>query len=310
MKNKLFWLSCVTGVAMFISTASADVPVEDLSQGYNPDGTSATASAPTNDENSASSATVSGTVSPQTNADTENPPPVSLSSDQRINRLEQQMANIANMNLPQQMSDLQQQLAQVRGQLQVQSHDLKLLNDQQRSFYQDLDQRINKLNQFSGSSGNSNPPATKSPATNKVPASTENSTLLKDSGAFQEGFDFLTQKKYDQAKASFQYYLKEFPNGNYVANAHYWLGEIYFQQSDNAKAADQFDTIVKQFPKSEKLPDAKLKLAIIDATQGRVEQARQELQQIKKQHPGTTAAQLASIRLQQLDTSHSASRSQ
>jgi len=45
-----------------------------------------------------------------------------------VARLESQMNNIVRMNLPQQVAELQQQLAQLRGQLQVQAHDLKLLN--------------------------------------------------------------------------------------------------------------------------------------------------------------------------------------
>ena len=93
---------------------------------------------------------------PQTQAQTTQPitqmqatpqmvPTANLSEAQRLTRLEQQQNNLANMNLPQQIAHLQQELAQLRGEIQVQQHDLKMLSNQQRSFYQDLDQRLAKL---------------------------------------------------------------------------------------------------------------------------------------------------------------------
>jgi len=62
------------------------------------------------------------------------------SIDQRVSRLEQQIANLVRMNLPQQVNDLRQTMAQLQGELQVQDRDLKNLTKQQTNFYQDLQQ--------------------------------------------------------------------------------------------------------------------------------------------------------------------------
>ncbi len=224
-----------------------------------------------------------------------------LSESQRLTRLEQQIDNLTAMNLPQQISDLQQSLAQLRGQLQVQAHDLKMLNDQQRSFYQDLDQRINQLknlNSGNGSDNNSNSDTKKSDTNN---SSSNVDIHLKDSNAYQSAFSLLEKKQYDKSQAAFEEYLNDYPNGQYVSNAHYWMGEIYLAQKNYAKAETEFKTVITKFPKSAKLADAKLKIAIIHADSGKVDLARREFMQIKKEHPGSTAAQLASIRLQQLN---------
>src|SRR4051812_35799120 len=66
--------------------------------------------------------------------------PVTLSTDQRVVVLERQVANL-NRSLAQ-MSNLQQQLQDLQGQLDSQKHDIKVLQDQVRSQYQDLDQRL------------------------------------------------------------------------------------------------------------------------------------------------------------------------
>src|SRR3990167_11165463 len=64
---------------------------------------------------------------------------------QRVSRLEQQVTNYTQMNLPQQVSDLQQQNAALKGQLEVAQHNLQTVTDQQKAYYQDLQQQIAQL---------------------------------------------------------------------------------------------------------------------------------------------------------------------
>ena len=68
-----------------------------------------------------------------------------LTQEQRLARLEQQVTNLINSGQAQKVTSLQEQMQALMGQLEVVQHDLKQLNQQQRGFYQDLDQRINHL---------------------------------------------------------------------------------------------------------------------------------------------------------------------
>lgn len=299
----------ISAVALFYaSLALTNAPVVDISQQISGQDASAATATQTNDTPDASASMASMTV-PVTPIENPVPPTMltvtDLTESQRLERLEQQMNNITNMNLPQQISDLQQQLAQIRGQLEVQKHNLQLLNNQQRSLYQDLDQRITQFkNLNSGDISNGNSSSRKSSA-NSVSGS-EN-IQLQDANTYRAALDLLTKKQYDKAKAAFQNYLDDYPNGNYVANAHYWLGEVYLQQKNTHKATAEFQVVRDKFPKSEKMLDAKLKLAIIHAEMGKISEAKRELMEIKKQHPESTVAQLANIRLQQLGAAISTS---
>lgn len=214
--------------------------------------------------------------------------------DQRVQRLEKQVTNMANMNLPQQITLLQQQVAQLRGQLEVQGHDLELANKQLRSFYQDLNTRINQMNNLNSGNSSNSPPGAQAL---KTPTSVE----LQDANAYQVAFNQLVNHQLDKAKQSFDGYLNQYPNGKYVADAHYWLGELYLTGKAYKNANAEFETVLNKYPTSSKVSDAKLKIAIIHASLGKVEQAKNELQLIKKTHPDSTAAQLANIRLQQLN---------
>ena len=138
-------------------------------------------------------ATTSGSNSQPNNAQQSSTPvqeessaPVSGSVDQRVSRLEQQMTNYSQMNLPQQISDLQQKNAELQGQLEVAQHSLQTLTTQQKLYYQDTQQQIAQLKLDGGvatptakteTSANSNSPAfTKKNNISSAANADENST--------------------------------------------------------------------------------------------------------------------------------------
>src|SRR5262245_13361298 len=66
-----------------------------------------------------------------------------MTAEQRVDKLERQMRN--QTNLLKQIDTVAQQVKDLQGQLEVATHDLTLLKDQQKSQYSDLDQRLNNL---------------------------------------------------------------------------------------------------------------------------------------------------------------------
>ncbi|HYF98333.1 MAG TPA: tol-pal system protein YbgF [Coxiellaceae bacterium] len=221
------------------------------------------------------------------------PAALNLSDAQRLTRVERQTSSLLSMNLPQQISDLQQQMQQLNGQLQEMQHQLKTLSEQQTSFYQDLDQRINHLKGGVAVGAN---PATTAKATPMTP-----DAKLKESDEYQAAVNLLMKKNYAKAGAAFKAYLTHYPQGTYTANAYYWLGEVNLMTKKLTDAAMAFQTVITKYPKSDKIADARLKLAMVHAQQGSVPMAKAELKKIKADYPGSTIAQLASIQLQQLD---------
>ncbi|OGT40563.1 MAG: tol-pal system protein YbgF [Gammaproteobacteria bacterium RIFCSPHIGHO2_12_FULL_38_14] len=223
----------------------------------------------------------------QNNNQEEFSPAPTGSIDQRVSRLEQQIANLTQMNLPQQIDNLRQTVGQVQGQLQVEDHTLKTLTAQQTSFYQDLEQQISQLKKSNTATATT------------APTSTSTATL-DDAGTYNAAFKLVTTHHLSQAKSAFQNYLTKFPKGQFASSAHFWLGEIAMQNKSYTEATKQFQTVISNYPTSNKIPDAKLKIATIQSETGKTDAARNAFKQIQKSYPGTTAAQLASIRLQQL----------
>lgn len=220
-----------------------------------------------------------------------------LTADQRLAKLEQQMQNIANMNLPEQINGLRENIQQLSGQLQVQQHDIELLNKQLKSFYQDLSQQIQQIKNLNSNDSSSDNSSSDNGGT-KVGA--DNSLQLKEADTYNSALHLLRQKQLDKAQNAFSNYISSYPNGRYVADSHYWLGEINLQQQHTNVALKQFVTVINAYKNSNKVAYARLKVAIIHANQGKLAQAKSELMYIKKNYANSTAAQLASIKLQQL----------
>jgi tol-pal system protein YbgF len=257
-----------------------------------------------------------------------------LSADQRINKLEQQVNNISEQNSATKVDSLQQQFQKLTGQIEDQKHQIEQLNSQLRSFYQDLNQRLEKPgSEKSGlekpkigesavvdatvsksTSDTSTAPVTTGEVIEAASSSTAvaaidnrkndeikprtDKAFLAEQQMYQTAIDLLPDKKYEASGNKLHDYLKHYPKGAYVANAHYWLGEINFLQKNYDAAEEEFKIVTVKYPKSKRISDAMFKLALTHQNQGRDAQAKQELKQVMKRYPGTSAAQLAKLQLE------------
>lgn len=199
-----------------------------------------------------------------------------LSLEQQVARLEQQMQNTTRMNLPAKVDQLQKEVQKLQGELDTEQHDIQILTEQLHNFYQDLNQRINNHQP------KNIPTATTKPTTVTSPEDVE----------YQAAFKLLRSKNYDQAALGMQKYLNDYPHGKYAVNAHYWLGEIYYLQSQLTKSINEFQIVISQYPDSAKVPDSMLKLAMIYSQEGDYKKSHQEFQEIKNKYPNSNAAHL------------------
>lgn len=204
---------------------------------------------------------------------------------------QQQVEYLQQMNLPAKLAELQQAIADLRGLIDVQSHQLKQLEDQQRSLYSDLNQRLVALSK-------------RQTGTAKMPVARANpapdAASKEEYNAYHNAFSLITEKKYTEAISSLNDYLRKYSSGKFAPNAHYWLGELYIIAGDNDNAIEQFDLVAKNYSTSCKAPDALLKLAEIAFNNNRFDQAKEYWQLILKKYPDCSAARVASVQLQKL----------
>ena len=293
---KIIWVLILTGIFSF---AYADAPVVDYSQPLSSD--SARASSPP--PQAAAQPQAAPAQQPQFSDQSQNVAvqgQSNLTLEQRVAKLEQQINNLNQQNFSKRLDDLQQQLQQISGNLDVQNHAVQQLDGQVKSFYQDLNQRLQKqettikptLAKGIASAKIANPLSVKAGVT-KSAAADSASDSLKEQQIYQDAFNLLQNKKNREATAKFRAYLSSYPNGIYIANAHYWLGEIYFAGKQSKLATSEFETVVNKYSSSAKVPDALFKLYLLYDQAGKHDVAKKELNTLQKRYPHSTAAQLA-----------------
>ncbi|MEM7292772.1 MAG: tol-pal system protein YbgF [Pseudomonadota bacterium] len=253
--------------------------------------------------------------------------------DQRVKRIERILENQVLLELLQRVESLQDEVRELRGEIESQGYELESMKKRQRDLYLDSDRRLRDLelagggiSQSSGSSdlsdsGSSSSSTLSSTVSSTVAASastasstastTSNSASnqttttstassgdpVQEKAAYTQAFNYLKEGRYEGAINAFSEFLSAYPAGNYADNAQYWLGEANYVSRFFEEAVKQFTTVIERYPSSPKISDARLKIGYAYYELQNWEAARGTLTSLAADFPGTSVARLANKRL-------------
>lgn len=213
---------------------------------------------------------------------------------EQLNQLKRlmQARGAAQINLQQQVVELQDELSELKGESETQAHKLDQIVDRQRELYIEIERRLTNIQ------------APQQAATTTTPTSTAESAYnmsLSESDAYDQAVNLiLKERRYDEAIPEFKSFIKNYPKSVYIANAHYWLGQLLFNKSLFSDAKTHFDQVIKYFPDSTKRSDSMLKQATVMQKLGDKAAAKALFEQVISEYPDTTSATLAKSRLSAL----------
>jgi tol-pal system protein YbgF len=218
----------------------------------------------------------------------------------RLSVLERQVKNRTEMQhrLQQQIDSMQNELDEIRGAVEVHTNQLQKVLERQRELYLEIDKRVEALKQsgsIGGTSSSVQQTATVTPPSN---SGGEGQSTQSESQAYEKAVNLiLKSREYDKAIPEFQSFLNRYPDSQYAANAHYWLGQLLFNKQQWSDAATQFELVVSKFPDSTKRADALLKLGVVAEKVGNNGRAKELFQQVVSEYPTSSARKLAESRL-------------
>ena len=203
---------------------------------------------------------------------------------------------------------MQREIQQLRGLLEVQAHDLKLIRQQQQAFYKDLDQRLATAAQqtvqpdamdleLSADAVDNSTLKNKASSVNTVEKS---SNPADEEIGYAAAYELIRNKEFDQALPAMKSFIRSYPGSQYAPNAHYWLGELLLAEKQTAAAIIEFQTVLSQYPKSSKVAASMLKLGFAYIELGETNKAQTQLKQVMSQFPDTSSARLAKTRLSRI----------
>ncbi len=243
----------------------------------------------------------------------------------RLARLERMLENQAGSDLLLQMQQLQMEMQELRGLVEMQHFDIQKLQRQQRDQFIDLDTRLGasqgdpagqdapvdpndpndrSLDPEASGTGPAqvstpqSPPTTGAVGIPSLPLPEGTGGTERD--GYAAAFELLKERKYDEANIAFNQLLQQYPQGQFTDSARYWLGETYYVQRNYPAAVAELDRLVQQYPSSPKVPGALLKIGYIQYEQQALDQARATLEEVVKRYPKSTEARLAKSRLERI----------
>jgi len=251
------------------------------------------------------------------------------SVQERLDSIERKLDARGLVDMLNRIDQLQSDMQQLRGSLELQANTLEDIKRQQREQYMDIDRRLLQLETGQvgiapgatpGVEGGmapvvpplaTTPPAaitppppaatTPPPAIAPPPVSAPPPVPPADPALAQAEYDtalaVLREGRYADAALAFKQFLNNQPGSTLADNANYWLGETYYVTRDFDQALATFNTLVSKYPQSPKVADSRLKLGYIYYEKADWKKARAELEGVVSTYPASTAARLANDRL-------------
>jgi tol-pal system protein YbgF len=192
-----------------------------------------------------------------------------------------------------QIEALKQEVAQLKGDLEVAQHHLETTQTRQKDLYTDTDTRLRKLE--------SGAPA---PApTAETPAATPTQPVIedKDVKALADANALSQTAKHKEAFAAYDAFLKEHPTSKLAPDALYGMGYSQFALKNYKSAIATQQKVLDLHPESTKVPDAMFNMANSQIQLGQVTSAKKTLRNLIAKYPDATVTPSAQKRLKALE---------
>lgn len=220
---------------------------------------------------------------------------------QQMGRIEDSLKSLSSSNpaleLSQQLERLRQEMAQMRGQLEVLGNENQAAAKRARDMYLDIDTRLKRLEQPGGaaaSGGVASPPA--AGTGNTVQASAANPTEA-ETRAYDVAQNQRRIGNYPAAIAAFQGFVTQYPKSPLAHRAQYWIGDSQYNMRDFKSAIASQQKLIATWPDSASVPDALLNIASCQIELGDAATARKTMDGLVARYPTSEAAEKARRRL-------------
>ncbi len=208
--------------------------------------------------------------------------------DERLTKIEGAANDRGAMiELSSQLLAVREDIARMRGQIEVVANQVETADKRQKDLYLDIDTRLRKLEQSREQQA----------ATAEKPAAAEAEASPAESKAYQAALDQFKLGNYALAVSAMQGFMVTYPQSSLAPNAQYWIGMAHSGQRDYKSAIAAQRKLLAAWPDNPKAPDAMLSIASAQETMGARGEAQKTLQELIARYPGSSASVSARQRL-------------
>lgn len=191
------------------------------------------------------------------------------------------------------MEQLVQEVAKLRGDLEVANHALATSEQRQKDLYADTDSRLRKLE----GSGQLSEPGLVDPGEPGEPG-----TEALDQKAYKEAYAFSQSAKHQEAFEAYDAFIKDHPDSRLMPDALYGLGYSQFALKSYKSSIATQQKLLKSYPDSSKVPNGIYSIANSQIQLGQVKSAKKSLRDLIAKYPDADVIPNAKKRLKVLET--------
>ncbi len=195
-------------------------------------------------------------------------------------RMDTKADKTSTLDLIAQHEQTMQEIARLRGQVEVLQNEIEVASKRQKDLYADMDKRLRALE----------------PRQVEIDGQTA-SVDQSEQNSYDAAMQQFKEGNYEGAATALQAFVRRYPGSAYAANAQYWLGNAYYANRDCKAAIVAQQAVVKNYPDSPKAADAMLNIASCQTELKAVNNAKKTLNELIKAYPNTAAARTAKERL-------------
>lgn len=213
-----------------------------------------------------------------------------VAMEKRITAIEAVVQSGGLADMSNQIDALKQEVASLKGDLEVAQHNLEATQTRQKDLYVDTDTRLRRLEGGAPIASN-----------NTQANATQPMTEEKDAKAFADANALSQSAKHKEAFAAFDAFLKEYPNSKLAADALYGMGYSQFALKNYKSAIATQQKVIDLHPDSPKVPDAMYNMANSQIQLGQVSSAKKTLRDLVAKYPDAGVTPSAQKRLKALE---------
>ncbi|WP_292843092.1 tol-pal system protein YbgF [Methylotenera sp.] len=217
--------------------------------------------------------------------------------DQRVQAIEAITKGGALLEMQNQVESLKQEVAKLKGELELANHTVEATQQRQKDLYGDTDVRLRKLE--SGASAEA--PAEASATTPVAPVVTAPAKNTQEYQLLELANGLSKEAKHKDAFNAYDKFLKDYPNSALADEATYGLGYSQFVLRNYKSAIATQQKMLDLHPESPKVPDAMLNLANSQIQLGLVPGAKKTLRDLIAKYPNSEVTPTAQKRLKALE---------
>jgi tol-pal system protein YbgF len=193
------------------------------------------------------------------------------------------------------LENLENELARLANIIDSNSFEISKLDDSNQARYVDLDKRIHELEAIIllSSEEEREEEAEKELFENPLAELIEKDGDQEEFNLWSNTIKLIDNSRYSEASENLRLLILSYPEGAYVADSYFWLGEIYYLQEIYEDASETYQSLISNFPDHERVSASLFKLGLIYLKLENVDQAIAFFDRVILNYPKSGAAVLS-----------------